>query len=109
MGRTARSKNMFASDCVRIGQYAPFGAMAAHSHDHDSFGVILNGDFVERIGASERCYKRGCVTFGPAGVTHSQRFGADGARQIIVTLEGDWLSYLASKGVRLADAPFVQG
>ena len=100
---------MFASDCVRIGQYAPFGAMAAHSHDHDSLGVILNGDFVERIGASERCYKRGCVTFGPAGVTHSQRFGADGARQIIVTPESDWLSYLASKGVRLADAPFVQG
>jgi AraC family transcriptional regulator len=100
---------MFASDSLRIGQYAPYGAMAPHSHDRDSLGVILDGDFVEQIGGSERCYKTGCVTFGPAGITHAQRFGADGARQIIVTPGSDWLSYLASKGVRLADAPFVQG
>lgn len=100
---------MFTSDCVRIGQYAPLDAMAQHSHNDDTLGVILDGDFVEQIGASERHYKRGCVTFGPAGLTHSQRFGAAGARQIIVTPESDWVSYLASKGVRLADAPFVQG
>jgi AraC family transcriptional regulator len=100
---------MFASDSLRVGQYAPHGAMAPHSHDHDSLGLILDGDFVERIGASERRYTRGCVTFGPAGVTHSQRFGADGARQIIVMPRSDWLSYLADKGVRLGDAPFVHG
>src|ERR1700742_4303224 len=100
---------MLASESLRVGEYAPYGAMAPHSHDHDSLGLILDGDFVEQIGATERRYARGCVTFGPAGVTHAQRFGADGARQIIVKPERDWLAYLADKGVRVADAPFVQG
>jgi len=100
---------MFASESLRVGQYAPYGAMAPHSHDYDSLGLILAGDFVEQIGATERRYERGCVTFGPAGVTHSQRFGADGARQIIVRPERDWLAYLADKGICLGDAPFVHG
>jgi AraC family transcriptional regulator len=100
---------MFASENLRVGEYAPYGAMAPHSHDHDSLGLILDGDFVEQVGTSERRYTRGYVTFGPAGVMHSQRFGAGGARQIIVRPERDWLTYLADKGVRLGDAPFVHG
>lgn len=93
---------------LRVIDYAPHDAMAPHSHDDSSFGVIIGGDFVEYVGTSERHYGDGCVTFAPAGVTHSQRFGADGARQIIVRPQEDWLSYLADCRVRLSESPFVR-
>lgn len=99
---------MFLSDHLRMAEYAPHGAMAPHSHDDASFGVIVGGDFVERIGMSERHYANGCVSFGPAGVVHSQAFGANGARQIIITPDDAWLSYLADCKVQLADAPFAR-
>jgi AraC family transcriptional regulator len=101
-------QGMFASQNLRVIDYAPYDAMAPHSHDDSSFGVIIGGDFVEQVGQSERHYAGGCVTFAPAGVTHSQRFGADGARQIIVTPQEDWLSYLAHCRVPLSDSPFVR-
>lgn len=100
---------MLLSDTLRVTDYAPFGAMKPHTHEEASFGLVLDGDFVEQLGASERRYQRGCVTFSPAGVTHSQNFGAKGARQIIVKPEGDWLVYLADSGVRLSDSPFAHG
>jgi AraC family transcriptional regulator len=101
-------KSMFASDNLRVVDYAPHDAMAPHSHDDASFGIIVGGDFVEKIGNSEREYASGCVTFGPAGVIHSQHFGAQGARQIIVTPEETWLSYLSDCRVRLDEAPFAR-
>ncbi|HWA31609.1 MAG TPA: AraC family transcriptional regulator [Rhizomicrobium sp.] len=98
---------MFASENLRVIDYAPHEAMAPHSHDDGSFGVIVGGDFVEHVGKSERRYAGGCVTYAPAGVTHSQRFGRQGARQIIVTPQEDWLSYLGDCRVRLSESPFV--
>ena len=99
---------MFAMENLRVASYAPHGAMAAHSHDEASLGVILAGDFVERVANSERRYGGGYVTFAPAGVTHSQRFGALGARQIIVRPQAAWLAYLCECRVNLADSPYVR-
>lgn len=98
---------MFSSDCLRVGEYAPHDTMPPHSHDDASFGVVVGGDFVERVGKSERYYASGCVTFGPAGVTHSQQFGANGARQIIFAPEQPWLAYLSDCRVKLDDSPFA--
>ncbi|MBS0274178.1 MAG: helix-turn-helix domain-containing protein [Proteobacteria bacterium] len=99
---------MFASDSLRVSDYAPLGAMEPHSHDAPSFGMVVHGDFLERIGKSERHYRSGCVTFGPAGITHSQNFGAEGARQIIIRPEDAWLAYLSDSRMRLSDAPYAQ-
>jgi AraC family transcriptional regulator len=99
---------MLAPENLRVADYAPHDAMATHSHDRASFGVVVGGDFTERVGGSERHYACGCVTFAPAGVIHSQRFGANGARQIIVTAEAAWLSYLAERRLPLSDSPFVR-
>jgi len=99
---------MFAMENLRVASYAPHGAMAAHSHDEASLGVILAGDFVERVANSERRYGGGYVTFTPAGVTHSQHFGAQGARQIIVRPEASWLAYLSDSRINLADSPYVR-
>ena len=98
---------MFTSPDLRVADYAAHAAMAPHSHDAASFGIILDGDFMERVEGSERRYSAGFVTFGPAGVMHSQQFGPKGARQIIVTPEESWLSYLADCGIGLSGSPFA--
>lgn len=98
---------MFSSSDLRVGTYAPLQAMAPHSHDEASFGVVIGGDFVERIGRSERHYTDGCVTFAPAGVIHAQQFGAGGARQIIIRPQESWLVYLSDAKMKLGDSPFI--
>jgi AraC family transcriptional regulator len=96
------------SSCkLRAAEYEPLGTMAPHHHDEASFGVIVGGGFTERVGRSERRYASGYVTFGPAGVTHSQQFGPSGARQIIVRPDDGWLAYLADSKVNLADSPYA--
>lgn len=67
--------------------------------------IVVRGDFVERIGSAERHYARGHVAYCPAGVTHSQMFGAAGARQIIFSPEAGWLDYLADNHARLDQSP----
>jgi AraC family transcriptional regulator len=98
---------MFSPSNLRIAEYEPHAAMAPHRHDDASFGVIVSGDFVERIGRGERNYATGCVSFGPAGIVHSQSFGAMGARQIIFRPQDAWLAYLADCRLGLDDAPYV--
>jgi AraC family transcriptional regulator len=99
---------MLAPENLRVVNYAAHDRMAPHNHDEPSFGVIVGGDFVEHVGRSERQYAAGCVTFAPAGVTHAQEFGAEGARQIIVKPEETWLAYLSDCRVRLPDSPFAR-
>jgi AraC family transcriptional regulator len=79
--------------------------MAPHSHDEPCLGVVLGGDFRERIFTSERTYRRGCMAFCPPGVLHSQEFGVSGARQIVFTPDRIWLDYLADCKLQLDDAP----
>lgn len=99
---------MFASDSLRVSEYTPHEVMAPHCHREASLGVIVGGDFVERIGKSERHYVTGSVSLEPAGIDHSQTFGVHGARQIITTADDAWLSYLADCRMRLAEAPFAR-
>jgi AraC family transcriptional regulator len=96
---------MFAQTGLRITRYEPHTAMAPHHHDEASMNIVVNGDFVERIGRSERNYARGHAAFFPAGTTHSQRFGATGARQIIFRPCDSWLDYLSDCKAPLQDAP----
>ena len=79
--------------CVR--NYAAHFSMAPHEHNEDSISIVMQGEFLERIGTRERRYARGHAVLFPAGVTHSQIFGAAGARQIIFTPRASWLQYLA--------------
>ena len=81
--------------------------MAPHEHDLASLNIIVAGDFQERIGNDDRVYARGQIAFCPAGVTHSQKFGRTGARQIIFRPQDAWLAYLADCNINLADAPYT--
>jgi AraC family transcriptional regulator len=96
---------MFAETQLRIPRFAPWATMAPHQHDEDLMGIVVDGDFCEWIGQRERVYARGHASFFPAGLTHSQRFGSTGARQIIFRPRESWLDYLADNKARLADAP----
>ena len=96
---------MLAQTGLRISRYLPNAEMAPHDHEEGSMNVVVHGDFLERIGKKERSYSRGHVAYFPAGVAHSQRFGAAGARQIIFRPHDSWLDYLADCKARLDDAP----
>jgi AraC family transcriptional regulator len=98
---------MFTETGLRIVTYHSCVAMAPHVHDEPSFGIVVNGGFHERIGTNERAYKRGHIGFCPAGMIHSQQFGAGGARQLIFTPKAEWLDYLADCKLKLGDAPYV--
>lgn len=90
---------------LRLSRYAPRTRMAPHAHDTPSLNIIIDGDFTEQIGRSERAYARGTVTFCPAGMVHAQIFGAVGAQQIIVRPQEAWLDYLGDCRVNLAASP----
>jgi AraC family transcriptional regulator len=98
---------MLVETGLRIMTYKSCVAMAPHAHDEPSFGIVANGGFHERIGTSERTYKRGHIGFCPVGMIHSQQFGAGGARQIIFSPKADWLDYLADCKLTLNDAPYT--
>jgi AraC family transcriptional regulator len=98
---------MFAQNGLHVMNYEPHTAMAPHEHDHGSMNIVVGGDFLERIGRSERSYARGQIAFCPAGVIHSQKFGRTGARQIIFRLQDSWLAYLEDCNINLDDAPYT--
>jgi AraC family transcriptional regulator len=99
---------VFAQTDLRISRYQPRTEMPPHRHDEPSIGIVLSGDFLERIGNHERTYSRGTVSFCPAATTHSQQFGATGVRQIIFKPDDSWLHYLADCKARLDEAPHTQ-
>jgi AraC family transcriptional regulator len=93
---------------LRLRTYEPATSMAAHAHDEPSMSIVVHGDFVERIGRGERAYARSYVAFVPAGVTHAQTFGAQGARQITFRPQSEWIDYLADCGLAVNDAPHAR-
>jgi AraC family transcriptional regulator len=98
---------MFSPTDLRVNDYPPFLSMAPHAHAEGSINIVVQGGFLERIGRSERDYARGHIAFFPAGATHSQVFGAAGARQIIFRPEASWLDYLTHCRAKLDSAPHL--
>jgi len=96
---------MYFPPGVRISQYAARTAMAPHSHDAPSLSMVVGGSFLERVGNRERDYARGQIAYLPAGLVHSQRFGASGARQLILAARPSWLEHLSCGGAPLAHSP----
>ncbi len=99
---------MFAKTNLRDAHYQAHSSMAAHFHGHASLNLVVDGAFLENIHASERSYEVGHVAFCPAGTTHSQQFGARGARQVILTPQPAWLEYLADCKINLECAPYAR-
>jgi AraC family transcriptional regulator len=96
---------MLCKTDLRIRDYSARTLMRAHEHEAPCLSLLVRGAFIEQIGASERGYTRGQFAYLPAGVVHSQAFGAAGAQQIIFQPHSDWIDYLSECGASLADAP----
>ncbi len=99
---------MLAQTHLRISRYQARTEMSPHQHDEPSMGIVVSGAFLERIGNDERTYSRGTASFCPAATTHSQQFGATGARQIIFRPADSWLEYLVDCKAPLDSGPHTQ-
>jgi AraC family transcriptional regulator len=73
--------------------------MAPHFHGEMSFSVVVRGRYMERIRGREFEHARGHMLLYPAGETHSQLFGLEGARQVIFTPDADTLDSLGESGI----------
>ena len=89
----------------RISRYAA-GAMPAHSHDHPSLTLVLNGRYQESIRGRAEWHGAGALLFYPAGEPHAQLFAPGGVLKLSLSPTQSMLDYLASH-VRLVDAPFA--
>jgi len=98
---------MFGQSRLRLSRFAANTVMPPHDHDHASLNIVVGGGITEKIGRGERRYVRGHASFCPAGVTHSQEFGQEGARQIIFRPQAAWLDYLRDCKLDLSDSPFM--
>ena len=74
--------------------YDAGSGIMSHSHSYPSLTIVLGGGYEEEIGGRSGLEARGSALVCPAGIPHAQRFGARGARKIIVTPSGDLLDYL---------------
>jgi len=98
---------MSLQDCLRASDYGAKSSLAPHAHGEASLSIILHGGFVERIGGDERAYARGHVAYLPAGVTHAQTFGVQGAREVIFEPRREWMDYLTDCKLALEAAPYA--
>jgi AraC family transcriptional regulator len=96
---------MFCPTELLLRDYSARTLMRPHAHEAACLSLLVHGAFIEQIGSSQRDYSRGHFAYLPAGVVHSQTFGAAGAQQIIFPPHPDWLEYLSDCGAPLADAP----
>ena len=92
---------------LRVGHYAAGSGMAPHAHVESSFTIVLQGSYYERIVGRDIEHRPGSMLFYPAGETHSQQFGRDGAQKLIFSPSLSCLAYLTDEKVRLPQAPYV--
>ncbi|HEX8450919.1 MAG TPA: AraC family transcriptional regulator [Longimicrobium sp.] len=79
-------------------EYGPGDRFEPHAHGHAYLCFPLRGGFAESSGTSERVCRPGSVIFRPAGERHATRFGAQGARCLIVEMDDRWMDGVAARG-----------
>jgi len=89
---------------LRVSDYQSMSTMAPHRHDEPSVIVVVAGRYRERIEGRVTEHMAGRIVWYPAGATHSQTFGSEGARKIVFTPAASSIEYLRDKGVQL-DVP----
>ena len=54
-----------------------------HTHDYDISGLVLSGVFIVDQGEKPGTYRAGDVFFVPAGRSHTEEIGAEGAKIVV--------------------------
>jgi AraC family transcriptional regulator len=94
------------SSCLSYRTYAANSSIAPHCHDQPSLTLVLGGGYEETIAGQTAAQARGSALVCPRDLPHAQRFGAQGARKMIVTPGGALLDYLMTT-TPFAKAPSV--
>jgi len=61
----------------------PRPANSEHAHDYDIRGMVLDGVFIVRQGDQPVTYRSGEIFFVPAGRSHSEEVGPQGASIVV--------------------------
>lgn len=75
--------------------------LPAHAHALPLFSLVLAGDYNEAVGRRSSAYSPFTAYFLPAGVSHRDEIGPEGARFFSVELQPRLLDRLADEGQRL--------
>lgn len=89
--------------------YPHHAKIAAHSHAHSYFSVVLDGTYRETYERKTRHCKPATVVFHPAGETHSDEFSDKGGRLFHLEVNRRWLEKLDEYAVKLNRPAHVQG
>jgi quercetin dioxygenase-like cupin family protein len=54
-----------------------------HTHDYDISGLVLSGVFIVNQGEAPVTYRAGDIFFVPAGRSHTEEIGGEGARILV--------------------------
>ena len=54
-----------------------------HTHDYDIRGLVLSGVFIVNQGEQPVTYRAGEIFDVPAGRSHTEKIGAEGARMVV--------------------------
>lgn len=68
---------------VVTAELKPNETRAAHAHDYDVRGLVLEGGITLACNGEERIYKAGEIFTMAAGRTHTEQVGATGIRYLI--------------------------
>ena len=78
-----------AGNTITVVRYAPFQELKAHAHGEEGLTVVLQGTFLEEGTRGTLLAEAGSVATRPYGMSHTNRFGADGAVILAVIPDGD--------------------
>ncbi|WP_052697879.1 AraC family transcriptional regulator [Luteibacter yeojuensis] len=92
---------------LHVSEYRPGGRMGEHRHDEAWFCLVVDGTYEESILGMRNEHGPGDLLFCPAGATHGQRFGSEGARKVIFHPDDTLAGLLAEHRARLDGRPLM--
>ena len=74
---------------VTVVRYAPFQELKTHAHGEEGLTVVLQGTFLEESSRGTLVATSGSIATRPYGLTHTNRFGAEGVVILAVIPDRD--------------------
>lgn len=92
---------------VAVRRYDAGSTLGFHHHSRASLSLLLAGSYEERIRDRTDAHLPGDLLFCPSGEAHAQHIDQQGARKLVISLDGPALEFLAEH-CALDDAPFLR-
>lgn len=89
----------FESVSINCSRHARRDVLPEHEHRQAYLSFVIDGGYIERIGARSITCGACHVRFHPAGEIHANVFGANGARILNLVLGSSWNAHIESLGL----------